>query len=175
MTNDSEKLASLGEPEHTVRQRLREDPDAQKIASELGVDIEDYISQVIFYARRPGLPPQVEVLSDEDMEELQDELPSQAEVNAWLEDVANGEVQLPGSTTSTPEQSEYTTEVDKAEQLRAAAMGGEVERRAPAVSQPGAPGPARPASILEQQILQQQRQAQRHASAPRANRPKGKE
>ena len=161
MTTESEEtLASLGEPEHTLRQRLREDADTQKIAESLGVDIDDYITQVIFYARRPGLPPQVEVLSDEELEGV--DLPTEGEVDQWLDAVASGEIDLSGPETGVQAETRYTTEVDRSQRLREAAMGGAVERRAPTMPAPG-PGPARPASILEQQVLQQQRQARNRA------------
>ena len=168
MTLDNdEQLASLGEPENTLRQRLRDDPSTQQIAASLGVDIEDYITQVIFYARRPNLPPQVEILPDEELAELEGELPSEGEVTQWLEAVARGDIDLSEPEVGMAQKSAYTTEVDRSEQLRAVAMGGSLERQAPAIEVPRSRSENRPASILEQQLQQQQRLARHRVEARR--------
>ena len=165
MTDDTdEQLASLGEPEHTVRERLRADPDTQEIAKALGVDVDEYITQVIFYARRPNLAPQVEVIDDADLEGVEGaDLPTEGEVYAWLDAVERGEVDLGGDGAMT-QTSEFTTERDRAEKIKAA-MGARMERRAPTLQKEG---PPKPSSVLQQQLLEQQRQARTRAEGRRA-------
>ena len=168
MSDDKERLVELGEPEETIRQRLRADADAQNIAKSLGVDIEDYITQVLFYARRPDVAPQVEVLDDESLAELGAEIPSEGEVQAWLDAVERGEVDLKGPATGMSEQTEFTTATEASDRIRAA-MGERRERVAPTLgAQPDrASPPPGQGSILEQQLLNQQRQARLNVEARR--------
>jgi len=160
-----EQLASLGEPEHIIRQRLRDDADTQKIAKSLGVDIEDYITKVLFYARRPELAPQVEVLDDESLAAMGGDVPTEGEVDAWLDQVQSGEIDLSGTVETAPQTSEFTTEATRSDQLQAA-MGNTMERRAPTMKTDRA-APPKPASILQQQLMAQQRQARARAEARR--------
>ena len=162
---DSEQLASLGEPEHIVRQRLKDDPATHQIAESLGVEIDTYVDQVIFYMRRPHLSAQVEIIDDEELEEAGVELPTEGEVQAWLAKVESGEIDL-----STPEAhdqvSRFTKDRDERDVLRAAMGERPVGATEPKESLPapvaGGPG----ASVLKQQLLQQ-RDAQRLATEAR--------
>ena len=178
--NDGEeKLASLGMPLHIAKQQLRDDPETQKIADALGVDIEDYIEQVIHYAQRPQLDAQVKVVPDEEFEEAGISVPSVGDVNAWFEGVANGEISVEGPGV-TPETETYTEEKEEGEVLREAA-GVEVERAAPTREQlkgevkvtDNAAG-----SVLKNQLRAQQqrtlqrREARQAASAQSKSKPK---
>ena len=153
--SDEENLASLGEPEHIVRQRIKEDPASVEIAESLGVDLDDYVEQVMYYLRRPDMPAQVEVVDDEELEEAGVQLPTEGEIQTWFEQVASGEIDL--STQEGHDQvSRFTKEKDQRERIRAA-MGDKPVSASKLGAQPPAAAPDAPgALVLKQQILRQQ-------------------
>lgn len=50
-----------------LRTKLLHDPYTAKIAAELGIPIDEYVQQVLHFAQRPSVEPQLLVVEDEDL------------------------------------------------------------------------------------------------------------
>lgn len=81
-------------PIEVIRAELLGCLETRKLAETLGVPLEAYVEDVLRYASQPAIEPELYVIEEEDAEAEGIELPSEAEVRAWLEDVQAGRVVL---------------------------------------------------------------------------------
>ena len=159
-----------------ARKNLREDPQTAAIAKELGVDVEEYIEQVLEYAQNPDKEPELELLDDEAAQDLGPEAATMDEVVSWLEAVESGEITLE-DRVQVAEADGFSKDAERSEVLRQQA-GAEMSRRAPGVEEMTAPkkGDATPeaGSVLKAQLMEQQRSMRLGVDAQRAGagRPK---
>ncbi len=150
---------ALGMPVSVAKQQLRDDPNTHAIAKGLGVDVEEYIDKVIYYAQNPDADPQMSVLPDEELAEAGANVATEREVLGWFKKVADGEVDLTPHTKERP--TEYTKAKLDSETMRAAA-GFEVEKAAPMEAAPRGEirATGRGGAALREQLLQQKRNTQ---------------
>ncbi len=169
MSNQPKK--SLGMPLEMAKQSLRDNPDTKKIADSLGVELEEYIDQVMHYAMNPELEPELEVYTEEQLEEAGVEgIPSPKECQDWFEAAINGEINLSGRI-DVEEKDGFSTKRDQKEVIQESA-GVKLNRRAPRIDQLKAPSMADGAgSALKNQLLQQQQAQRIGMDARRSGRP----
>lgn len=165
----------LGMPVTVAKQQLRDDPNTHAIAKGLGVDVEEYIEKVIWYALNPDADPEMSVLPDHELAEAGAQVATEGEVLGWFKKVESGDVDI-----TAPHQKEVHTEYTKrkldSETMRAAA-GFEVEKAAPMAAAPRGEirTSGRGGAALREQLLQQQRNTQmmrdrRSGRAPQAKK-----
>lgn len=175
MTDDAPK--NLGMPLDMARQNLRDDPNTAEIAKSLGVEVEDYIDKVLEYAQHPDKQPELELLDDEVAAELGPDAASVAEVEAWMEKVISGEIDL-DDRVKIAEHDGFATGAEGSETSRAEAGVEAPVRRAPQVAEiqrgKRAAAPTGAGSVLEQQLRAQQRNIQLGVDARRAGGRKPK-
>ncbi len=53
-----------------LRAQLMEDPETKAIAKHLGVELKDYVAQVLHFVQNPSADPQVYVAEDEDLRSI---------------------------------------------------------------------------------------------------------
>lgn len=168
---------SLGMPLDIARKNLREDPHTQEIAKALGVELDDYIEKVLDYAQHPNKEPELELLDDEAAAELGPDAASVAEVEAWMEKVASGEIDL-DDRVKVADSDGFSMDAEPSEAARRDVGVEARTRTAPGVEelQRGrARAPTQEAgSVLKQQLLAQQRSTQLGLEARRAGKPKKK-
>jgi hypothetical protein len=82
----------LRRPIEEVRKELLSDPTTQHIASTLKMTVQDYVEKVLDYATHPEKLPQLQILPDEQVRAAGGS--TVAEVKAWLEKAARGEIDL---------------------------------------------------------------------------------
>ena len=57
----------LSRPVEVVRAELLKDPDTQRIAKTVGMELEEYVELVLDYAQNPDKEPVVKVVADEEL------------------------------------------------------------------------------------------------------------
>ena len=89
-------MSELGRSAAVIEADLMKDPETAAIASELGLSVEEYVTMVMDYAKNPDKDPQMEVIPDEIIMQMDpDERPAtMAEVQAWMRKVDSGEIDL---------------------------------------------------------------------------------
>lgn len=85
-------MKNLKRPVEEVRAELLADPATQSIARRLGMELEAYVEKVLDFAQHPEKKPEFNVLPD-GVVKAQGGATS-AEVAQWMEDVADGKVDL---------------------------------------------------------------------------------
>jgi len=85
-------MKRLKRPIEEVRAELLADPATQGIAQKLGVPLEEYVEKVLDFAQHPEKQPQFNVLPDGQAKAAGGA--TTGEVKQWLEDVADGKVDL---------------------------------------------------------------------------------
>ncbi|MEQ8274904.1 MAG: hypothetical protein RMA76_12975 [Deltaproteobacteria bacterium] len=159
MSEDNTNNA-LGMPVAVAKQQLRDDPHTHEIAKGLGVDVEEYIDQVIYFAQNPNVDPEMHVLPDEELAEAGANVATEGEVLGWFKGVASGEIDIT-EPHKKERKTEYTKQKLDSETMRAAA-GFHVEKAAPQQAAPRGEirASGRGGAALREQLLQQQRNTQ---------------
>ncbi|MGC4114846.1 MAG: hypothetical protein QM765_09595 [Myxococcales bacterium] len=85
-------MKKLKRPIEEVRAELMADPATQSIAQRLGMPLEEYVEKVIDYALHPEKKPEFNVLPDGEVRAQGGA--TTGEVKQWLEDVADGKVDI---------------------------------------------------------------------------------
>lgn len=121
-----------------LRQQLRADEDTAALAKNIGVEIEDYIDQVLFYVQNPEADPEMTVIADEDVERVIGETSEAFDerLQAWFAGVADGSISL--AETLQRIKDEFGVDVTQV-QLDAARVkwsGASATRAAPIVGRP---------------------------------------
>ena len=167
----SENERNLGMPLAIARKNLREDPHTEAIAKELGVDIETYIDKVLEYALNPDQEPELEVLDEDAIPELDPTAATMNEVMAWLEGVESGEISLE-DRVQIAESDDFSTDADRSELLKAQTGAETSPRRAPTLNDIQAPKVTAPdgeaGSVLRAQLLERQQSMRLNSDAQRA-------
>ncbi|HEY3450719.1 MAG TPA: hypothetical protein VGK67_30460 [Myxococcales bacterium] len=85
-------MKKLKRPIEEVRAELLADPATQGIAQKLGMPLEEYVEKVLDFAQHPEKKPEFNVVPD-GVAKAQGGATT-AEVKQWLEDVADGKVDI---------------------------------------------------------------------------------
>ena len=170
MTDEQRK--SLGIPKAVAKQQLLDDPQTHEIAQTLGVDVEDYVEQVLLYAMNPQLEAQVQVLDEQELEEMEVSVPSEGEVLNWFAKVSTGEEELPKEEEKGIKASDgFSTEKSKEETSREV-VGGAVQRSAPTLPPPRKSAPeSGPGAALKAELFRNQNLTNMAHEARRAQKP----
>lgn len=67
-----------------LRKKILDDPNTARIAEELGVPLEEYVEQVLFYAMNPQAEPQLYVVEDADLRAMGVEPPDPDAMGKYL-------------------------------------------------------------------------------------------
>ena len=150
MSNNNK--SNLGAPLSVVRQQLLDDPSTREIAKAFKIPVEKYIEMVLKYAQNPDLEPELTILDEDEIQTHGEVLPTENEVVAWLEQVANGEIDILHPQTSTQDV------VEKASPSQAPSKftGGSVKKK-PVKGQPFRQDLSS-ASVLKKQVNQRRAQ-----------------
>ena len=127
-TTDS-GAAGLGMPVEMARQSLIDDPETKKIADSFGMELEDYVDQVMEYALNPDKEPQLQVMADDDFREMGIDPPAMEDVEQWFADVASGKVKVDMAPTAGSQSLDDSVKkgLDAAEVARRRTTGSEAE------------------------------------------------
>ena len=85
---DARSPRKLKKPVEVLRKELLEDKDTQRIATAIGVPLEQYVELVLDYAQHPEKKPQLDIAPDEELRAMGYEPPTGAEVGQFLVDTA---------------------------------------------------------------------------------------
>lgn len=69
-----------------VRDRVMSDPNTAKIAKELNIPVEDYVTQVVYFVLHPEADPEMLLVEDEDLIKEGHTPPKQSEMIAYLKE-----------------------------------------------------------------------------------------
>jgi hypothetical protein len=69
-----------------IRSRLLQDPNTPKLAEQLGVPLEEYVQQVMYFVQNPHEEPQLLVVEDEDLRAMGHEPPSAEALDRILDE-----------------------------------------------------------------------------------------
>ena len=72
----------------TIKAKLLADPNTKAIAEKIGVDLNEYVDQVVFFVQNPKADPQLYVVEDEDLRKLGMEPPDEEEMGRYVMEVA---------------------------------------------------------------------------------------
>jgi hypothetical protein len=78
-------------PVEVARQKVMADPTAKEMAETLGLTLEAFADRVVECAQHPD-EIELEVMTPDEEAEFGDEIPSEAEVIAWIQAVERGEI-----------------------------------------------------------------------------------
>lgn len=139
------KKKSLGMPLEMARQKALQDPDVQKAAEILGVDLEEYVEKILYFAQNPDAEPELHVLDEESRlaMEAEGEIPREAEVVEFFASAARGE--LPSQNRGFAKKDGFSSDGDDAARIRRS-LGQDAPMRAPMVGsspKPTAPPPGK--------------------------------
>ena len=81
-------------PLEVARQQLMENQEIVQLAEVLGMELEDYVERVLFYATNPDAEPQLHIIEEDELEEMGADVPTMGEVMQWLRDVESGKEDL---------------------------------------------------------------------------------
>lgn len=170
---------ALGIQADVVRQRLMDNAETKEIAKNLGMDLAEYVEMILDFAQHPEKEPMLQVLDDESVASLGDQVPSEAEVKAWLQAVESGEIDLTVQTDVVSDAVELQSQEEARKKKLSAAIGGTTTRAgpnvAPPVKPPGAKGDSAAGSVLKQQLLaQRSAEHQKVAAKAQSTQPKPK-
>jgi hypothetical protein len=80
-----------------VRKRVLSDPNTAKIAKELNIPLEDYVTQVVYFVLHPEADPDMLLVEDQDLRAQGHTPPKQSEMLAYLKE-AVAVVEASGAT-----------------------------------------------------------------------------
>lgn len=168
-----QKPRGLGRPVSVVRAELMADEETQTIARTLGMPLEDYVERVLHFAQNPDAEPQLEVVDDEVLQEMDPQLPTMGDMMSWLQKVDSGEISLGPQELITDFDDEESTITRKARQ----AAGDTSAVAAPRLGSEGKgqieAGDDEAGRLLKQQLLRET-QAARTRATDRTHRRKQK-
>ena len=170
---------ALGIQIDAVRQRLLVNAETQEIAKNLGMELAEYVEMILDYAQHPEKEPILQVLDDETVASLGGEVPSTADVKAWLQAVQDGEIDLNVQADVVADAVELKSAEEDRKKKLSAAIGGTTTRSGPSVAPPVKPAGAKAdsgaGSVLKQQLLAQRSAAhQKVAGKAQSTQPKPK-
>ncbi|MDC0708301.1 hypothetical protein POL68_07440 [Stigmatella sp. ncwal1] len=90
----SQQKPRLTRPVENVRAELLADPDTQRIAKAVGMELAAYVELVLDYAQNPDKQPMLQVASDEDLREAGYNPPSAEDVANFFISASKGELGL---------------------------------------------------------------------------------
>jgi hypothetical protein len=90
----SQPRRRLTRPVETVRAELLADPDTQRIAKAVGMELSAYVELVLDYALNPDKQPVLQVATDEDLREAGYNPPSAEDVAQFFISASQGELGL---------------------------------------------------------------------------------
>ncbi|NTX08780.1 hypothetical protein HUA74_34740 [Myxococcus sp. CA051A] len=90
----SEQKPRLTRPVENVRAELLADPDTQRIAKSVGMELAAYVELVLDYAQHPEKEPVLQVVPDEALRAAGYDPPSIQEVGEFFKSAARGELGL---------------------------------------------------------------------------------
>lgn len=161
-------------PVEIARQKVMADPTAKEMAKTLGLTLEAFADRVVEAAQHPD-QVELEVMAPEEEVEFGDEIPSEAEVIAWIEAVERGEIDvssLPpnlfGTDMLSSDVKEMVARRATGAQAAMAAPRAETPRGSVVVNQGDPMGKA----LKNQLMLQRNRMIGNHAVKRAPSRPK---
>lgn len=135
-----------------MRKQVLEDPRTAEIAANLGVDLEEYVEQVVHFATHPDETPEFRVVKDEVLREEGFDVPTEEEMDAWFEAVERGTLVF--TPTGEPDTDGFGADArEEKKRILSAALSSAQQLAAPDVEEKK--GEIRAAGVLKQQLLDQ--------------------
>ena len=67
-----------------IRKKVLDDPNTAQIAEKLGVSLDEYVNQVVFFVLNPNAEPSLYVVEDEDLRSMGEKPSTEDEVGQYL-------------------------------------------------------------------------------------------
>lgn len=166
-----------------LRQQLKQDETAVQVAKGLGIELDDYVEEVVFFATNPDEMPVLEIVSDDVLEAEDFIVPEAQDLADWFDAVETGELTMldkeARATAARVNRDNFGEDAeDHATRRQAAVVGRQNNRLAPQASDlkgdvvvdVGAGGSALKVQLLAQRMSLQMEQPRRARAAADKNK-----
>lgn len=168
MSNEYKPAQPKRDPDE-IFAKIMAEPEVHRAAEMLGIPVEEYAQKILFYTLNPDVEPTLEVMDDEEAKEHG--IMTVEEVGQFLEQIANGEIDL-----RTEDEKDRFAETRALEKAALETTGIDATLRAPKVGEEGTgkievANTAKDPDVLKQQLGQALNQMHMTYPAHKASRP----